>query len=194
LEPAIAGLAAAALTLFDLDRTFYIPSGPSLRLQRLVWWWGFVVLNGSLAAGLYGVLADSDVLKGVNSTVRAAAIGIGYLGLVHLKFTTFSLGGKDVPFGFDALYEAARAFFYKRLNRIAKVARRDETMAKAQVTQLPALITEANLAVDQDSLMSTAEKTTAKAWIVAVAADDGASDLDRRVALANFILSGQFGG
>ena len=35
---------AAVLTLFDLDRVFYIPSNFPRKAALYSWWWGFVIL------------------------------------------------------------------------------------------------------------------------------------------------------
>lgn len=48
-ELLIAFLASALLTLFDLDRTFYVPSATKSKVILYGWWWSFVAANGILA-------------------------------------------------------------------------------------------------------------------------------------------------
>jgi hypothetical protein len=190
MEMTIAGLTAGVLTLFDLDRTFYVPASASGRARLAFWWWGFILANGLLAVGLYVSLATVEPFKGMEPIVRGLVIGIGYLALIRVKFTTFNFGGQDVPFGLEALYDAARGFVYKRINQIAKVARTTETLAYAAAHTLPALISEAKLSVDNDQVMNSDAKREAKAWIVKLVQDTATPDDEKRVALATFILSG----
>jgi len=190
MEMTIAGITAGVLTLFDLDRTFYVPASAGGRARLAFWWWGFILVNGLLAVGLYVSLATVEPFKGMEPIVRGLVIGIGYLALIRVKFTTFNFGGQDVPFGLEALYDAARGFVYKRINRIAKVARTTETLAYAAAHPLPALISEAKLSVDNDQVMNSDAKREAKAWIVKLVQDTVTTDEEKKVALATFILSG----
>ena len=97
MEMTIAGLTAGALTLFDLDRTFYVPASVSGRAAFALWWWGFILGNAVLAVLLYLTLATIEPFAGMPPIVRGLVIGISYLALIRLKFTTFSFGGQDVP-------------------------------------------------------------------------------------------------
>src|SRR5207302_7529757 len=119
LPYAIAGIVAAVLTLFDLDRTFYIPSTVRWKVVLNLWWWGFVITNGILAGLLYALLHDQPPLQNTAEPVRAILVGLGYLALVRLKFTTFTVQGQDVALGLEPAYEGAKEYFFKRINRIA---------------------------------------------------------------------------
>jgi hypothetical protein len=57
-ELLVAFATSALLTLFDLDRTVYIPSNIKKNLYLYSSWWGFVAVNGLLAAALYPLLKD----------------------------------------------------------------------------------------------------------------------------------------
>jgi len=97
---AIAGGTAGVLTLFDLDRVFYVPREAKQKFALYFWWWGFILANGLLAVGLYFGVKNLDTFKDWSAPLLALTVGASYLAIIHAKFTTFSLGGKDVPFGF----------------------------------------------------------------------------------------------
>jgi len=42
LEAVVAVLTAALLTLFDLDRTFYVPRAVPRKAALRLWWWSFI--------------------------------------------------------------------------------------------------------------------------------------------------------
>jgi hypothetical protein len=193
-EAGVAGLVAGVLTIFDLDRTFYFPSKINERFRLWAWYWFFVAANGALAASLYVVAKDIDAIKSLNNWVGAVVVGCSYLAIVRTKFTTFEVGGKTVPFGLEALYEAAKAFVYKRINRIAKKARREETLELAGQKTLSDLGQQAKLAIDQDALMTVEEKRACKEWLLKVLQEGQghpADDAEQRNAIADFILSGR---
>jgi hypothetical protein len=56
---------------------------------------------------------------------------------------------------------------------------------------LEVLGSRAKLSIEQDSLLNPDDKRTAKAWLLRVLQDSNSSDLDKRLTLADFILSGQ---
>jgi hypothetical protein len=194
LEPTIAGLTASLLTLFDLDRTFYVPAKVQSKLALGAWWWGFIAANGAAAAALYAIVKDIQALQGMNPVLKAIVIGVGYLAIIRAKFTTFNIQGREVPFGLEALYEGAKGFVYKRINSIAKAARFSETMDLAAKEPLAALATRAKLNIEQDALLAPEDKRRAKAWVLNVLQDRDATELDKRAAVADFILSGQRSG
>jgi hypothetical protein len=95
-----------------------------------------------------------------------------------------------LPVGLEAFYEAAKTTVYKRINRLAKVARREETLAYAGDHNLGELVVEAKLAATQDVLLSDEERHATKVWILKIV-KQSASDPDTAcVALAEYILSG----
>lgn len=188
-ELGIAFLVSALLTLFDLDRTFYIPSAAKQKVTLYSWWWCFILANGACAAVLYHIFGNSESLSSINSWLRAALIGATYLALIRLKFTTFTFQGQEVPFGLEALYEGAKNFVYKRINRIAKAARYEETMAIANTNSLAQLASRAKISITQDAIMTAEEKRGALAWLLSVLQDQSSED-EKRAAVADFILSG----
>jgi hypothetical protein len=194
LEPTIAGFTASLLTLFDLDRTFYVPAKVQSKIALRAWWWGFILTNGLAAAALYAIFKDIEALRTLNPTLKAIVVGVTYLALIRAKFTTFNIQGKEVPFGLEALYEGAKGFVYKRINSIAKAARFSETTQLAAAETLVALGARAKLSIDQDALLASDDKRKAKAWLLSVLKDDQTSEEDKRAALADFILSGQRSG
>jgi hypothetical protein len=185
---------AGALTLLDLDRTFYVPPRPSERAKLYSWWWGFVILNSCLAVVIYFALRDVDPFKSMNRWLYGAIVGLGYLALIRLKFSTFNFQGKDVPFGFEAFYDAAKAFAYKRINRIAKAERDRETRKLSDETELAELARRVRLSISQDALLSTEEKESAKKWLLDVLNDQASSEVEKKDSLAIYILAGVTSG
>jgi len=190
-EYLIAFSAAALLTLFDLDQTFYVPKKVPGKVALYSWWFAFIVANGLLAAGAYHLFGDVDGLKNINSWLRALLVGISYLAFVRLKITTFKFQGQEVPAGVELLYVGAKNFVYKRINRIAKEARSAETIERANNTSLADLGSQARLAVNQDAILTAEEKKANLTWILSVLQDAATSDFDKKAALADYILSGQ---
>lgn len=193
MEQLIAGSTAALLTLFDLDRTFYIPTRTTEKTKLYLWWWGFVLTNGLLAAALSVGFASLNLLPAIEQGwLRGIAVGVGFLAIIRAKLTTFRVQDREVPFGPELLYEGAKEFVYKRINRVALESRYQETVQLAESEELGALGRRAKLRIDQDVLLAPEEKTRTKAWLLRVVEDDKASDLDKKTSLADFILSGQF--
>jgi len=191
LAPWVAGTVAFFLTLVDLDRTFYIPAKVAQKVTRYVWWFGFPIGNGILAGLLYVVLGDLPALKAMPTWLKALTVGAGYLALVRLKLTTLDMKGKEVPFGLELIYEGAKGFAYKRINRIAMTARFSETVELAANQTLVDLTARAKLAIDQNSLLSPEDRTRLKSWLVRTLQDAGSNEIEKRQALANYVLSGQ---
>lgn len=77
-----------------------------------------------------------------------------------------------------------------RLNRRVKDARRVAAEALAEEKTLAELTTTANFNVSSDSLASEMEKQEVKAWILRLLDDSGASEPQKRLLLADYILSG----
>jgi hypothetical protein len=190
-ETLIAFLVAALLTLFDLDRTFYIPSTTQQMLKLRAWWVGFVVVNGVLAGALYLVLEPWEELGDLDDTMRALLVGMSYLAIVRLKLTTARIEGKEVPVGVDLLYEGAKEFVFKRINKIAMDARRTESQDLANKESLSNLGTKALQTIRVDALR--VDRLRAKKWVLDIIKDPDpdTTELDKKLVLAEFVLSGQ---
>jgi hypothetical protein len=191
LAGCIAGAVAFFLTLVDLDRTFYIPAKVPQKISRYLWWFGFPLANGVLAGLLYSALSDLPALKTMPAWSRALAVGAGYLALVRLKFTTLDMKGKEIPFGLELIYEAAKGFAYKRINRIAMTARFAETVEMADKLSLAELTARVKLAIEQNSLLTPEDRSSLKAWLLRTIQDANSTDIEKRQALANYVLSGK---
>jgi hypothetical protein len=191
-ELSLAFCTAAVLTLFDLDRVFHIPSNIQRKAALYSWWWGFVILNGVIASFLLTTVKNVEPFKGMESgPMRAFLVGLAYLAVIRAKVTTFSYQGRDVPFGPEALYEAAKNFIYKRINRIAMDARYDEAIALANQHSIEDLVTRARLAIRQNAILSEEEKQRNASWLLSVLQDSAAGDFEKRATIADFILSGK---
>ncbi|GAB4378266.1 MAG: hypothetical protein Kow00121_29680 [Elainellaceae cyanobacterium] len=150
---------------------------------------GFIVANGALAAGLYMVLQENPTFAELPGWLAATLAGIGYLTIIRLKIITLQIGETQAPLGLELLYEAAKGSVYKRINRIAKEARYEETVNLAKAFELEDLIRRANLSIAQDALLNPDEKEEAQDWVQSVLSDVQLDNLEKREILADFILS-----
>lgn len=185
----IAGVTAALLTYFDLDRTFYIPSKTREKFQLYAWLLGFPLTNGLLAITFYFAFADNPMIKPMSPWLRSLSIGFGYLAFVRLKISTLEVGNEEIPLGPELFYETARNFVYRRINRIAKNARYEETTALASALSLGELARRAKLSIDQDALLNAQEKAEARQWVSKILEDPKTNEEDKRLTLADYILS-----
>lgn len=190
MDTVLAFCVAGLLTIFDLDQKFYIPRVIKRRVAVYGWMTFFVVVNGVLASVTYVVIRNVEPFATWDPFLTALAAGGGYLAIIHTKLTTFKWQEQDVPFGFELLYQGGRQFIYKRINLIAKEARGEETRALANELTLVDLARRARLSAVQDRLLSDEEKERHKQWIVSVVNDTESDDLDKRLSIANYILSG----
>lgn len=152
--------------------------------------------NALVAAIISSQFDNVGVLKSMNAWLRGALVGSAYLALIRSKFTTFELHGKTIPAGFELLYDGAKGFVFKRINRITQKARDEETTELANRDNLKALAQRARLRITQDALLSLEDKRDTKGWVLKVyneGARHPADDFDQRAALADYILSGQHG-
>lgn len=185
----IAGVTAALLTYFDLDRTFYIPEKTRQKFELYAWLLGFPLANGLLAIAFYFALEDDAMLQSLSPWLRSLTIGFGYLAFVRLKISTLEVGNEEVPLGPELFYETARNFVYRRINRIAKSARYEETTALASSLSLGEIVRRARLSIDQDALLNPQEKTDAREWVSKILEDPKTNEEDKRLALADYVLS-----
>lgn len=191
MEWIFTGIIVALLTLFDLDQTFYIPSNTEQKIRLYAWWWGFIIANSMVASLLYYAVADIEAIQKIQPEFRGVAVGLGYLALVRAKLTTLKVQDKEVPLGIELFYEGAKTFVYKRINRIAKQARREETKKYVQENSLKDLELEAKLDINQDALLTETQKKEWRDWVDKVVKDKNKDDIDKRIALAIYIKSGQ---
>ena len=194
METLITGATAALLTLFDLDRTFYIPAKGERKAALYCWWFGFVIVNGLLAMLLYFIVKDFDAFKEMNVWLKAVVVGITYLALIRLKFATFSFQGNEVPFGLEAFYDAGKNYVFKRINTIAVQARRIETTEMANTEPLDRLASDAKFFMEADALLTAEEKRSRQIWLLKVLQDGNISEMDKKITFANYIKSGQMMG
>jgi hypothetical protein len=191
MEQLVTGITAALLTLFDLDRTFYVPARVNKKLALYTWWFGFILINAALAVLFYEIVGDTEALNALDPYLKAVIFGIGYLALVRLKFATFNFQGSQVPFGLEAFYDAAKAFVFRRINSIAIQARRDETSELAASMTFKGLAEETKFAIDADMLLSAEERASRRKWLLKILQDAAAGEDEKKITLANYIKSGQ---
>jgi hypothetical protein len=184
----LAVCSASLLTYCDLDAVFNAPPqalqwGPWLRLQA--WWWGFILLNGALAGFLCYALREKDFVKGLDPWLAGLIAGASYTALVRLKFTTLP---NNTPFGLETFYEALKGLVHRRINGVVRSWRMQECARLAQA-DLASLRDQALLMVGSDSLLSEPAKAEARQWILVTAADNKTPEVDRRRALALYIIT-----
>jgi hypothetical protein len=181
---------AGLLTLLDLDRTFYVPTDTTDRAKLWAWWWGFVTLNGLVAGGVFIAVRDLYPFDEINQWLLAPLVGLSYLAVLRLKFSTFAVQEREVPFGIEAFYEALKAFVYKRINRIAKAARDSEVLALSDASTLAELARRVRVGIGNDALLNAADRDAAKRWLVDVVSDVGATEDEKKDALATYLIAG----
>jgi hypothetical protein len=183
----MAAIAAGAVTYLEMDKVFFVPRRSPGRWGI----WGisaaFVLGNAGLAVALYALVVHAHVLADVESWLLGLMVGASYLGLVRSKFAT--LNGQ--AFGFEYLYELAKEFAYVRLNRRVKEARRVAAERLANEKTLSELVAAANFHAGSDSLTSYAEKQETKSWILRLIDDSTTPDSEKRIFLADYVLSGK---
>lgn|GEM_PF-1176097 len=181
---------AGILTLFDLDRHFLVLRSVRRLSEFNFWWWGFVLVNGILAALLYGLFAKQPPLDALNPLIGGFVIGLAYLALVRIKFTTLSKNGQDVPVGLEPLYEGAKSYFYKRINQIVRAAINEESdaMSKDEKMTLEKLQELAENNVRNSKLRPKAEQEELRDWIASVVKDK-VPEKRKRLILISFILN-----
>lgn len=188
----VAGVLAAFLTYTDLDRVFdptqQMKGWDRCKLTCL--WWGFVIANGLLALALLYALDELGYLKETNPWLKGLIVGGGYATLIRTKLTTLPIGGKDIPFGFEMVYESIKGMIHKRINRIIRQSRAEE-MEKLTQLDTEALRTKARTLVMSDALVNDDQSKVTLQWIQEIAVGKGIQDADRRIHLATFIVTGQ---
>jgi hypothetical protein len=185
----VAGITGGSLTLFELDRVFYVPRNTAEKTRLYLWWWGFVLANAALAFGFCTWFRTQDSVKSLDPILRGLALGASYLALVRLKIATVTVNNNETPVGFEALYEAAKLFVYKRINAIAQDSRANE-VEELSKGALADLLSKARSRINSNALLDETQKVEAKEWLTKVAKDAAAEEADKRRAIADFILSG----
>ncbi len=191
MEALLAAVIAGVMTWLDLDATFQLSTPGSRRARLWSWLGGFILLNAALAAGTYLVVRNMQPFKDWNQLTASAVAGVSYLAIVHSQVATFTWQGAQVPLGIELFYRGAKQSAYKRINRIAKEALVERTLALAQEKDLDELAIRARLDIVQDALLLPAEKGARKSWLTDVLNDTTMDEAEKRRHLATYILSGE---
>ena len=186
----LAALIAGVLTYCDLAAVFDPPPHglewrPWFRLSA--WWWGFILANALLAGLLFHALREKEYFKELDPWLAAFLAGAGYTALIRLKLTTLP---NNTPFGIEAFYEGLKNLVHKRINRIIRAWRMEQSEKLAQA-DIGALRQRALLMVGSDALLSSEERTARNTWIEQTAAEAGTPEPDRKRVLALFIMTEQ---
>ena len=131
---ALAAGLAGLFTYCDLAAIFDPPPHnlqwkPWSRLAT--WWWGFILVNAALAGFLFQVLREKEPLKTWDPWVAAALAGASYSALIRFKFATLP-NTNNTALGFEAIYEALKRVVHKRINRIVRDWRMEQSQQLAQ--------------------------------------------------------------
>jgi hypothetical protein len=187
VEVLIAGAIAALLTYFDIARTFYMPSGKR-RAYFLLWAISFVLANAALACLLYQAVKDFNSLASLSNYLKASLVGASYLVLVRSKLATIKVQAEEVPLGLEYVYNGAKEFVYKGMNRISIKGLTDEAEALAKEQTLKQLASRASAYITNNNLLSDQEKTARRAWLLKIL-QDGTTEDEKKVTFATYILS-----
>ncbi|HEX7058843.1 MAG TPA: hypothetical protein VF176_03245 [Solirubrobacterales bacterium] len=181
---------AGTVTYLEMDQIFTIPDrSPGrwvIRRAMAV----FVLLNAGLAIALYALLTEAGFLDSINPVLRGLLVGAGYLSLVRLKFATV----EEIPFGFEYFYNLAKRSAYARINRRVIDARDKANSELVETTPFDELVIRATSRSTLDMLASDEERDEAKDWVLRVINDDRTQEIEKKLVLADFILSGSRAG
>lgn len=188
MEIVLSGFIAALLTFFDIARTFYMPSGKR-RFYFLLWAVAFVLANGALACLLYQTVKGLPTLASLSNVyLKATIVGASYLVLVRSKLATIKVQNEEVPLGLEYLYNGAKEFVYKGMNRISIAGLTDEAAALSQQQTLKQLASTVSAYITNNNLLADQEKTARRSWLLKILQDATAED-DKKTTLATYILS-----
>ncbi|MGA2737915.1 MAG: hypothetical protein ABSG65_10745 [Bryobacteraceae bacterium] len=185
----ICGVFASALTFFELARTFYTPEAGLARHKFFGWASAFVLGNGLLSLAVYLAFSGLDNLKNMKPLLRGILMGTGYLVLIRLKIATVKVRDEEVPLGLEFFYNSARDFFYGKLNRCSKEGLQEAAFKRAESSSLADLAKQAKFSIENDPLFKDEEKTSRKAWLLKVITDPGATDEDKKLVIAAYLLT-----
>jgi hypothetical protein len=152
-----------------------VPSGKR-RAYFLLWAFTFVVANGALACLLYQAVKDFSSLASLSNYLKATLVGASYLVLVRSKLATIKVQDQEVPFGLEHVYNGAKEFVYKGMNRISIAGLTDEADAVAQGQTLKQLASKASAYITNNNLLSDQEKTARRAWLLKILQDGTTED------------------
>jgi hypothetical protein len=93
-----------------------------------------------------------------------------------------------MPLGIETLYEALKSLVQRRINRIIRDWRNDQTILLSR-EPLEELRRRALISVGNDSLLSDEERRRSETWIKQTAADAKTAEEDRKMALATFLIT-----
>jgi hypothetical protein len=187
----LAGALAALTTYLDLNTVFDIPPHelrwpPWLRLQ--LWWCGFILVNAVIAGVLFLTIGAKSPFSEMAPWIAAVSVGAGYSALVRLQFTTLSIHGKDTPIGVETLYEALKDLIHRRINRIIRAWRMEQSTLLA-AKDIDVLRQTALTMVGSDSLLTDDQRTSTTNWINTTADDAATPEYQRKVALALYLIT-----
>jgi hypothetical protein len=189
----IAAATAALLTYLEISRKFRFPEAIPHRGKLFTWWYGFVIVNGGLAALLYPLAIQADWIHKMPPVLRGFAIGVGYLSIVRQKFMTAPSKEKSdegAPVGIEYVYEAVKREVHEQINRLAIDARSAAVKTKIASTSLTQIVFEARLRVQQDQLTTAAQKAETLAWVATVANDANLAEDEKAATIATYVLFG----
>ena len=95
---------------------------------------------------------------------------------------------EEIPLGLEYLYNAAKDFVYKGMNRISIAGLSEEAASRAQQQTLKQLASTVSAYITNNNLLSEQEKTARKAWLLKIL-EDATTEDEKKVTLATYILS-----
>jgi len=188
MEWIISGCVASFLTVFDIGRTFYVPKSSPYKRHFYLWGAGFILANAALAIVLYVSFRDIDTLHSLNPGVRALIVGASYLVLARSKLATIKVQSEEIPLGLEYVYNGAKDFVYRAMNRASIQALTTEAWGVANVSSLKDLATQTRAHINNNNLLTPEDKNLRKSWLLKVL-QDTTSDEEKAVTLATYLLA-----
>lgn len=168
-----------------------IPEASSTRQSIRVSICLFIGINGLLSVLFYCLFVTNDAFSDWTPIWKASTLGLIYPALVRSKFATLTVDKREIPLGLDLYYERIRKAFYKRIDRLVRDEEYASVVALADTDSLDELLQRARFVIDSALAQSNAEKEERRNWCYRLENDQNASERQKRMYLASFILYGR---
>jgi hypothetical protein len=163
------------------------PTRKSVRLSICL----FIGINGLLSILFYCLFVTNKAFVNWTPIWKASALGLMYPALIRSKFATLTVDEREVPLGLDLYYEKIRKSFYKRIDRLVRDEEYAAVIALAEGNSSDELLQKAKFVIDSALAQSNAEKEERRNWCYKLENDQNASEQQKKMYLASFILYGR---
>lgn len=193
-ESTLAGVIGAIFAYLDITRKLYIPQRFWDKAHLAAWQFGFAALNALIAAGVFIIAKDWGPIKDLNPWLQSFIVGASFQAFLRSRFFTYGSDEDGFAVGPDGFYQMVRERFIDKLNRLARLARVEDVKRRAAAaSNLEELRLDALTNVNSDGLVPAEQRPGIVEWVNDVYHDSHCSEAEKRLVLANFILSGEAG-